>query len=1227
MRESEFRDWLETNGANTESGRNTRVHAVRTIEKKLADLGFHYPDLEAAWEAGRFADIREAISRLRTDFDSGGERFRVLMPESEKPRNRLSNWRSWLMQYGQFLEGHASANDADRIRRFVLENHIEPARERDGQSAELVVKDVNDALGLHDAWPNICQAMRGRKFHEMADVPPPQSFGADMSTATRFVFDLAKEDYWALRTLRESLGEPIGQTNKIASFALEDGRQLALDLEAARTQIWLEGSYGHWSAQQVTVTEYPAQKSRSSNLPKRLRHDVPDRREVSKIELPNAEVLKTLLDRYFSKPLFLNSQTLERLKLRFLERFDNFAEDGGFSNHKEFLRKTGDNAKREFIKRMSEANETRDSQGIDELGREMTATLFSANDGRALLRGDMHLNLAKRVQQFPGHLERAAGAMLKSRDIGAREAEFARSVFEPVFQNDGTNPFADLRTISSVLSAGAAPNEVLPVYYMPLQRAYRLLCGKALFGNRIPTEDEFHRANALGKAVLEEIRDWGWNPRDLWDVQAFLSETCQSALENTMVGNELDPVPVWLVTSLWGEEDGLPRFIARGEWSLLTDTGSANNRRVREMHVGDRIFLKDFMPRATDLSFDAGGGIVTANRFRAEGTITDVSDDGLRVGVEWQEWEEPRTWYFYTSNHAVWRLRDPGEKESADRLRRFLLNYEEQDYDWFLNAPFWRDRLFGAPTQDEDTTVQPTNLILYGPPGTGKTYRTAREAVQLCDGGADYPDDAEGRAALMRRYRELVESRQVELVTFHQSFSYEEFIEGLRPDTDGSNEGGGFSLKAQSGLFARIADRAQKRVRRGDGRILVEGRKIFKMSLGQSNDPHSNWVFEDSLEQGYALFGFKDVDWSDSRFASKDGILSELERLFPDERITPQMGMVKSPDRFRNQLGVGDIIVASKGLNVFRAIGIVEGEYEYAPRPDGRYTHRRKVSWLWSDPEGVPVAELSPDTRFSLDTIYELPRGRLNLKVLERLLNSGSEEIEWTTSEEGELLPHVLIIDEINRANISKVFGELITLIEPDKRLGMPNALKVRLPYSKREFGVPANLHIIGTMNTADRSIALLDTALRRRFRFEEMAPDTSVEAFLDAEEATRLPLADVLETMNRRIEYLVDRDHRIGHAFFIGCKTKSQVDAVMRDKVIPLLQEYFFEDWNRLAAVLGEKDKGGNFLECKTIEDPMGEGGEPLKSWRVLDSFEEGAYSRLLKRKPSGAISAEVVA
>lgn len=517
------------------------------------------------------------------------------------------------------------------------------------------------------------------------------------------------------------------------------------------------------------------------------------------------------------------------------------------------------------------------------------------------------------------------------------------------------------------------------------------------------------------------------------------------------------------------------------------------------------------------------------------------------------------------------------------------------------------------------TTAMPaaTNLILYGPPGTGKTYATAWEAVRLCRGDVAAEPLRDDREALMAEYRRLSGEGRIEFVTFHQSMAYEDFVEGRQPmtgsDDDEEAASVGFRLETVPGIFRRIAKRAETGLDKTAtaNRITIEGRRVYKMSVGSSAGDQE--LFEEAIEGGYTLLSWEDIDWSDPKYENAEEILKMCEAQGKIEGpVTLQSGQVSITDTFRNRLNTGDIIVVSKGNRLVRAIGEVTGPYEYHPRPEGNYGHRRAVRWLWHDAAGVPVTEIY-DGPFTMRSIYSLRKERLNIPALERYMNSAIKEADSDAEREA----FVLIIDEINRANISKVFGELITLLEPDKRLGQPNALKVHLPYSGDEFGVPANLHIIGTMNTADRSIALLDTALRRRFTFRELMPDVgelrrALEVRkLDAENLDGIDLCKLLYTLNERIEYLFDREHQIGHAYFTGCSTRADVEDVMRHKVIPLLAEYFYEDWSKVAAVLGDGDgtNGAHFLESKSLSAPAGfaddELGGDKRRWSVKDSFD----------------------
>lgn len=501
-------------------------------------------------------------------------------------------------------------------------------------------------------------------------------------------------------------------------------------------------------------------------------------------------------------------------------------------------------------------------------------------------------------------------------------------------------------------------------------------------------------------------------------------------------------------------------------------------------------------------------------------------------------------------------------------------------------------------TTPKGAVTSPKNLILYGPPGTGKTYATAERAVELCDGRL--PEG--GREALMKRYAELLERRRIAFVTFHQSYAYEDFVEGLRPE-QGSDEdagsGAGFSLRPRPGIFRQIAELARDNRGPSERVELDRTRQVFKMSLGRNDQEEGATLFKSAIEGGYIALGYGgDVDWSAPKYDQLDGIRAKWQEVRPD---TAGLALLH---KLRAVMQAGDYVVVSDGLKRFRAVGVVEGPYYFEAGEIREYHHRRKVRWLWHNAGGRPQ-ELVYGRNFQRAALYQLDSDAVHWSALEQIISGAADAA-------GEPEPYVLIIDEINRANMSKVFGELITLIEPDKRIGRSNEISVTLPYSGETFGVPSNLHIIGAMNTADRSIALLDTALRRRFDFDELMPKP--ELLGEAAQRCGLDLVEALRGLNERIEYLFDREHQIGHAFFIDCASKSDVDQVMHRKVIPLLAEYFYEDWEKIRQVLGETKNEGAFIRRVALRPPPGveQTGDERWRYQVRDDFDVDAYAQL---------------
>jgi 5-methylcytosine-specific restriction protein B len=459
--------------------------------------------------------------------------------------------------------------------------------------------------------------------------------------------------------------------------------------------------------------------------------------------------------------------------------------------------------------------------------------------------------------------------------------------------------------------------------------------------------------------------------------------------------------------------------------------------------------------------------------------------------------------------------------------------------------------------------ISAKNIILYGTPGTGKTYSSVQYAVAIIEEKPLASVKAEEYGAVFNRYLKYKEDGLIAFITFHQSFSYEDFIEGIRPviTSEEKNEAANeIEYEVHDGIFKAFCDKAGTPIGSGGNTDLGIGKypTVWKVSLeGTGDNPtRAECMNNNHIRIGWDRYG-KII--SDAIDYSKDGGKTVL-------------------NAFYNRMQIGDIVMSCYSNKTIDAIGVITGEPEWHDEYEN-YKRLRNVNWLV---KGIneDIVDYNAGKAMTLSSVY-----KLSVSVSDAL--QILRKVKPTLFSQKIKIPNrVFIIDEINRGNISKIFGELIALIEPSKRIGASEQLRSMLPYSGKNFGVPDNVYIIGTMNTADRSIAMIDTALRRRFVFVEMQPDSSTltDVLVDG-----IDIAEVLNTINKRITVLLDREHVIGHSYFLPLKTEPTIDnlaGIFENSIIPLLQEYFYDDYEKIQLVLGDNQKlddGTRFIVKKT--------------------------------------------
>ena len=500
-------------------------------------------------------------------------------------------------------------------------------------------------------------------------------------------------------------------------------------------------------------------------------------------------------------------------------------------------------------------------------------------------------------------------------------------------------------------------------------------------------------------------------------------------------------------------------------------------------------------------------------------------------------------------------------KSYGEEIQQIMLNeikdFKNKPLNLAVQTLFWCMKDYMKNQVEKKVTIESThyddgvltwkrrkNIVLYGAPGTGKTYDVPEFAVRLCD--PEFMATEPSREELVVRYNQLKSEKRIAFTTFHQSLDYEDWIEGLRPVINDNNQ---VTYEIENGIFKKLCEEAERPIVRNKQVGISDNAVVWKVSLAGTGD---NAVRSDCMKNGYIRIGWDDygpvisdeTDWSVYNGEGKQIL-----------------------DAYINKMKIGDIVMSCYSSQTIDAIGVVTGDYEFDDSLPN-YKRVRRANWLVKNVD-ENIVEMNDGKTMTLGTVY-----RLNSITLDNV-KSILEKYKTPSMMEVNDKPYVMVIDELNRGNVSKVFGELITLLEPDKRKGRVNSESVLLPYSKKMFQIPDNVYLIATMNTADRSLTSLDYAIRRRFAFIVEKPFGLEDEGFDAElfeQVSKLFVKNFdeykesgwkqtlkLEPAETLSDEYKPEDVWIGHSYFLMQDEEGHDNTADRllYEIIPLLEEY----------------------------------------------------------------------